>query len=314
MGVRAALRGRRVPGVPAWPALVLLSCLAWPLAARADTTACIGVPTLPTDLFTPGRYCLHKNFDQAFNAGHAINIAVDGVVLDCNGHRLRNTDPAAFSNGITSFSVRRNVTIRNCVLDNFYVGIYLPAPADDTAVGNHIHDNTISTVRWAGIYVGGSNSRIERNRVVNMVADFNGSGRGIALVSFTETASGNVIRDNHITDARPDPPGESGPITGMDISNTHNTEVTGNVLTGLYSNTGNGTWSILGYGVSGAKISRNIVLAPPARPAPLDGGHYGGIYLSGTPEEDASNVCRDNVVGGFNTSVLGCVSTGNTTY
>jgi hypothetical protein len=291
-------------------ALLALSGTAW-----ATTTNCIGIASLPAELLTPGRYCLQKDFDQPFTTGNAISIAGNDVVLDCNGHRIRNSHLTSTPNGIGTYTASSRVVVRNCVLEGFYVGIYLGVGSDSDNRDNVIEGNTIDKGRWAGMYVGGSDIRIERNRIIAGRGSYNGSFRGIELVSFSDNASGNVVRDNLIQGVFPEPGAASVQIVGIEISYTHGTEVTGNVLTGIYAPTNNGTVAIEGYGVEGTTISRNVILTPPARPAPLDGIHYNGIYLNGTAEQNATNVCRDNIVGHYDSNpIIGCVQSGNTTY
>lgn len=64
----------------------------------------------------------------------------------------------------------------------------------------------------------------------------------------------------------------------------------------------------------GTGIRDNIVLSPPPLAAPFDGGNYYGMYFApGTPP--GSIVCRDNVVGHFNTDIdADCTKVGNTEF
>jgi hypothetical protein len=300
----------------AWRWLLALALLAMSGAAWATTTSCIGIASLPAELTAPGRYCLQKDFDQPFTTGNAIGIGASDVVLDCNGHRIRNSHATSTPNGIgTYLSGSRGVVVRNCVLEGFYVGIYLGLGSDDDNRQNVIEGNTIDKGRWAGMYVGGSSIRIERNRITAGRGSYNGSFRGIQLVSYSESATGNVVRDNLIQGVFPEPGEPYVQIIGIEVSYTRGAEITGNVLTGIYARTNNGTVAIEGYGVEDTTISRNVIMTPPPRPAPLDGVHYNAIYLNGTVEQNATNVCRDNIVGHYDgTPIVGCVLSGNTTY
>ena len=320
MARREAIAGapdRRAARGPAGTLLATLALAALPLLApspaHAETTSCIGIPSLPADLVAPGRYCINKDFDQAL-VSHAFNIQSPGVVLDCNGHRVRNNNAAANPNGVTSWTELQDVIVRNCVFDGFYVGIFLTAASDNGSHGNLVEGNTLVHSTWAGIYVGGSNNRIERNRVVQSTSAFNGASIGIAVFNFNGTAVGNAIRDNFIGDWKPAPPDGASNPQPIVFDSSRNTEVTGNTISGVYAYTGTGVFAITGFNASGSTISRNTLLTPPTLPAPYDGDHYVGIYLSGTPETEATNVCRDNVIGHYGNPAYGCVQADNTTF
>jgi parallel beta-helix repeat protein len=292
--------------------LLALQLLA-PAPARAETTSCIGITSLPADLVAPGHYCLFKDFDVPL-VDRAFLINSPGVVLDCNGHRVRNSNAEANANGVTSWAELQDVIVRNCVFDNFYVGIFLTSASDGGSHGNLVEGNTVAHSTWAGIYVGGSNNRIERNRVVQSTSAFNGSALGIAVFNFNGTAAGNAIRDNYIGDWKPAPPAGANNPQPIVFDSTRNTEVTGNTISGVYAYTGTGVYAITGYNASGSTVSRNTLLTPPTLAAPFDGEHYVGIYVPGTPETEATNVCRDNVIGHYGNAAYGCVQADNTSF
>jgi parallel beta-helix repeat protein len=284
-----------------------LAALLLPALAHAETTGCLGVGPLPAIISSPGTYCLNSNVSAAF-AGQAINIAADDVVLDCNDHTITQTNTGN-ATGIVSHTDRRNVVVRHCVVDGFDVGIKLDATFDETARGNRIEDNTVARARSVGISSFGSNNRIERNRILGAAGD--GAFTGIRVGTFQQEAAGNVVRDNHISGYQ----GVAGVSTaGIEFSNTRETSITGNILTGLYAGTGSGVIAMQGYNTSGSEISRNVILSPQPKPAPLDGGFYYGIYTPGTDAEMATVVCRDNVIGHFNSATYGCVASGNTGF
>jgi parallel beta-helix repeat protein len=287
--------------------LAALAVLLLPGLAHAETTGCLGVGPLPAIISSPGTYCLNSNVSAAF-AGQAINIAADDVVLDCNDHTITQTN-VGVATGIVSHSDRRGVIVRHCVVDGFDVGIKLDATFDETARGNRVEDNTVTRARSAGISSFGSNNVIERNRISRSGGD--GAFSGIRVGTFQQNAAGNVVRENHIEGYQ----GVAGvSTTGIEFSNTRETSITGNVITGLYSGTGSGVIAMQGYNTSGSEISRNVILSPQPRPAPLDGGFYYGIYTPGTEAEMATVVCRDNVIGHFNAATYGCVASGNTGF
>ena len=228
-----------------WLAVAMLSWLAWPAPGRAEATACQPL-TVPTTITVPGRYCLVADSTQAFSLW-AIAIAADDVVLDCNHHRLRNTDAASVWPGIRAED-RRNVTVRNCVIDGFHDGI-----------------------------------------------------------SFGNNGAGTVIRDNVISGLRPPPGDPVNDVMGIFLANVQDTEISGNVISDMHARTNRCAWGVYGSGAVGVLAAGNTLqsaLQPGV--APYDGTPCGGISLFGTAGQQATNVCRDNVVGHFNTDITGC--------
>jgi parallel beta-helix repeat protein len=295
--------------------LVLLPAMAaWPRPAHADTQACTVIDTLPTTITESGHYCLEQDFAVDYAGASIIQINVDDVVLDCNDHVIRATNNANTLTAIYGNTQRRNVEVRNCIVDNFYVGIFFTASTEPGAVGNRVLGNTVRRTSVTSIYVIGSNNLIEGNRIVQTTASYSGGAKGIFLYSPGAQGVGNVIRDNVIQDWRPTPPADGNSIEGITFFNVRDTEVTGNTISGLHANTGWGVWGIYASQTSNNLIAGNTILSPPPAAAPLDGGQYGGIRVFGTVEEQATTVCRDNVVGHFNTDILGCVMDGNTEF
>ena len=275
--------------------------------ARAEATACQVLDTLPVTITQPGRYCLDRDFVQDFGYETPIAIHADDVVIDCNGHRLKHANAGNTGSAIHGPNEREHVTIRDCVLEGWYTAIFLQASTDPGANGNRIEGNTVLRSRVAGIYVIGSNNLIARNRVSQNTADYGGVAYGIYVYSMNYDGVGNTIRDNIVSDFKPVSPTGNTSVTAIGVSNLRNTEVSGNVISGIYSTGEYGVIAITGYNANGTTVSDNIILTPAAPgPAPWTAGHWYGIYLAGTAEEMASNVCRGNVIGHFNLAAYGC--------
>jgi hypothetical protein len=306
------------PFPPRTWALALLAgfaALAFAGGARAETTTCQVVNTLPATLSTPGHYCLESDFAQDFGFASALTITADDLVLDCNGHRIRHTSAANEADAIFAAGERHDVTIRNCVIDGWYVGIFVQASSDPGARGNRILDNQLLRTRTTAIYVLGTDNRIERNRIAQNTGDYNGVARGIFVSSMNKTGVGNLVRDNVIVDFKPTPPGTSTQVEGINVSNLSNTEVSGNVIGGLITIDGQYVAGIVGYDASGTSVHDNTLLSPPYPGQAPWTGYYGyGIYLYGTDAEMASNVCRDNVIGHFNSPSYGCTVVDDTGF
>lgn len=296
--------------------LMALGVLAWSTPTRAETSVCTEITSLPATINSAGHYCLQKNFAQSFSGSDVLRINADDVLLDCNDHLILNTNASNTADAIYGPGERKHVTIRNCTIDGFYVGIFLQASSDPGADGNRIQGNAVLHSRSVGIYIIGSNNLVEGNRVSQSTGNYNGVTYGIFMYSSGTLGVGNVIRDNVVSDFKPTPPVGAGSSTeGISFSNLRNTLVTGNVVSGLYATTSQGVFALVGYDASGTTVSDNVIVTPPApAAAPLDGGHYYGIYMPGTAEEMASNVCRDNVVGHYNGNVYGCVVATNTGF
>jgi hypothetical protein len=288
-------------------ALALAALLAAP-AARAETLGCVVIPALPNALVSSTHYCLDQDYEQAFTQT-AIQVNADGIVLDCNGHTIRNTNQANSPAGISAYA-RKNVVIRNCVLDGFQIGIYVGSSADLDSTGNLIEGNTILAARQVGLYAIGSHNRVERNRITNVTGDYNGVLYGIYSYSPETLGTSVTIKDNVVSDFRSTYPITNQTPTAIFIGNLRNVEITGNTITGLYASTGNRVHGIEAY-VEQSVVRDNVVVAPPPHAAPLDGQQEWAIGLfDGT----AGSVCRDNVVGGFTSGVFGCTKSVNTEF
>ena len=214
--------------------------------ARAETTACLPIESLPAILGAPGHYCLVSDFTQSLNTS-AIVIAADDVVLDCNGHRIRNT---LNTNGATGISLydRNEVTVRNCVVDGFFGGINLSTSTEGRGTGNRIEGNHVVNARQQGITLAGSRNLIVGNRITRMTGNHNGVAYAIYLVNFSSFAVGNVIRDNVIADFMPTPPGSDSTVRAIYIGNGRQTVIEGNTISGLYERTGKYLYAIESYG------------------------------------------------------------------
>jgi len=289
------------------PTCIALLVLAAP-AARAGTTQCLVVPTLPNALVSSNHYCLDKDFEQAF-AQTALQVNADGIVLDCNGHRIHQTDTNAGTTGIAGYD-RKNVIIRNCVVDGFLHGINLGSSSDTSGTGNLIEGNHILNSRQVGLYAIGSHNRVERNRISNVDGSYNGVAYGMYVYSIGSTGVGVTIKDNVVRDFRGTYPITNQSPTGIFFANLRNTEVSGNVISGLYASTGNRVHGMESYATESV-LRDNVVIAPPPLPAPLDGQQEWAI---GIFDATSGSVCRDNVVGGFTTGIAGCTKSVNTEF
>jgi len=74
-------------------------------------------------------------------------IKVDDITLDCQGHTITgpNNDEAYGVFSLSSDGPRNNITVKNCVMDGFHVGIFFDTDSGTTPQNNKALNNTIST-------------------------------------------------------------------------------------------------------------------------------------------------------------------------
>jgi hypothetical protein len=298
-------------------ALLAMIALAWLPVAHADTLGCTTITSLPTVISAAGHYCLNKDFVQDFGTSVAFEITADNVVLDCNDHLVRNSNPAADTYGLYADNDPDRITVRNCTFDGFTGGMYF-LPSNPNGVRNILlQDNLIVHARIIGIDINGSGSGnvIERNRVTELLGNLPGNPTGIRINCFDTAGSGNIIRDNVIDNFKPTPPSGTPYTIGIDLIGTQDAQVSGNTISGLYATTGGGVYGIVSSSATGTSVTGNVITSPPnPAAAPFDGGNYAGIFLQGTSAQQATNICTDNQVGHFNGDISGCVVAGNTGF
>ena len=108
-----------------------------------------------------------------------LHMGADGITLDCQGHML--SGPGIYS-GIDAYN-RKNITIKNCVVRNFFYGIFFLNTTQSQFVNNSLEDN----VGWgAAIEQGSDNNSISENFFIN---DGN--------FGFLVDGSNNLIYDNY---------------------------------------------------------------------------------------------------------------------
>ncbi|MFH0829972.1 MAG: right-handed parallel beta-helix repeat-containing protein [Candidatus Aenigmatarchaeota archaeon] len=173
---------------------IMLALAGWYLYAGmplADTT-----PTLITGktiISKTGNYVLGRDISctAAGEMDTCIEIRANNAVLDCQGHSmtLKNRNiRAPASTGIFMAGVR-DVSIRNCRIENFDFGIFLKGSY------NNFTNNTISN-NGMGIYYDDYSSH--NNFVNNTVSDNDNRGVYLFMRSSNNTFTGNTIRNNGI--------------------------------------------------------------------------------------------------------------------
>jgi hypothetical protein len=129
---------------------LILSLFVLSAAARAETTACTEITSVPYLITAPGVYCLKSSLTGIGGVG----INADDVTVDLNGHTLES---AAI--GVASFANTRNSTVRNGTIRGGSFAVSLAAPGTS--------GNMVERIRaeGSGIRVSG-NGGVVRNNVV----------------------------------------------------------------------------------------------------------------------------------------------------
>ena len=235
-------------------ALVLFA--AWP-QARAETTLCREVTSVPTVISESGVHCFFQDLSSAVTMNSVIRIDANNVTLDCNGHKLGGLAAGA---GTEAFGIyaenRKNITIRNCSIRGFHMGVFLTGP--DSAY-HLVEDNSFDGNTDTAIHVIGDGSTIRRNQVRDTGGStassnpggisFAGDGTdaidntvdGVAARAGSNddasgirafTGTGVTIGANRVRNLRPDGAGDSrgisiNGISGVISGNTVSAPVTG---------------------------------------------------------------------------------------
>jgi hypothetical protein len=137
--------------------------------ARAETTQCTAITSLPATISTQGIHCLTGNLATNLASGNAIEITVNNVTIDMNGYKLGNLAAGAgtTANGIYA-DQKKNITIRNGIIRGFLRGIFLDDTSPWTASSGHlIEDIRADGNTHMGILVEGTGNVVRNNQVVS---------------------------------------------------------------------------------------------------------------------------------------------------
>ena len=269
-------------------ALVGATLLAAP-SVRAETHhSCTGsITALPASIGTQGVFCMTQDLSTAASSGQAISINANNVTLDCNGYKIGGlgAGKATTTTGIHA-NGKLNVTIRNCTIRGFEVGIKLDDGFGESG-GHLIENNRLDLNTAHGIWVTGDNSTIRNNLVLNTGgAPTTGYPRGIITrynVDIIDNTVAGVYSDQAVF--------PTGGATGVETSESESGSVVGNRISGLSA--GGQVFGIYnGDGSGHVKIVGNLVTGPsPARAS------YAGILCN-----NSQGVAKDNIVTGWDAS------------
>jgi nitrous oxidase accessory protein NosD len=136
--------------------------------ARAETTQCTAITSLPATISTQGIYCFTGNLATNLASGNAIEITVNNVTIDMNGYKLGNLAAGAGTEAFGIFAnQKKNITIRNGIIRGFLAGISLHDDSPYTVSSGHlVEDIRAEGNTQAGIVVKGTDNVIRNNQVV----------------------------------------------------------------------------------------------------------------------------------------------------
>lgn len=156
------------------------------LISSADISACDTVVVDDTyQIIDSGSYCL------AADRGIPLSIVGGDVELDCQGHTITDDSGTQFA-GVYIDSMA-GVTVRNCQINNFQIGIYLRS-------GDHsqLVNNTISKSRIAAISVYARDAKLIGNRIINYDNPYAAWQENIQLyLADRAVVMNNVIAGSH---------------------------------------------------------------------------------------------------------------------
>lgn len=243
-----------------------------------------------------------------------VQIVNDGVDLNCNGYSI-NGQGAIFDDFSGTWvgvrSEANDVSIHNCDIRRFDVGIAVEPDGDSVRTNNTIYNNTLAIIGSTGIELLGDDHTVSTNEISTLVSTL---GRGIRATGDRFSIIGNRFEvaiigggtDSHTVAVDVLPGSEDGQINDNDFSgwwqegirlqseieneSVDNMTASGNVFEGI-----NQTPIILLGNVENSTISDNEIFA-------YGSGYYGvAIESSESGLQPVDNTVSANQIIGFDT-------------
>jgi hypothetical protein len=250
-------------------------------AARAEPLNCSFIAGVPFTISAPGNYCLDGNFTAS---GVAIDIVADDVVLDLNGHALDGVSGSGI--GVRA-SDRKNITVRNGTVRNFYQGLSLGGSASEGLIVERMR---AAGNGFVGIDVQGRGS-VVRNNV--LIGNANSPSPGPRW-SISVVGAGSHVHDNEVVDTGLGVSGSE--VDGIRIAFAPRTTVERNVVANASAS---------------SSFSRGIFYLNSAGSTAIANRVYGFVF--GIALESGC-LYKDNTVNGATTPFIGGTSAGNTNF
>lgn len=268
-----------------------------PGAVHAETANCTNITALPATISAQGIYCLKQDLSTSLASGTAIDIQANNVTLDCNGYKIGDLAAGLTTQAVGIQSMQRsNITIRNCNIRGFWIGINLAYNAGGSGAppsGQVVEMNRIDQSTREGIFVGANASVIRRNIVIG-TGTYPSGDNAIAIETFFNT---DVI-DNTI-DGVSDTSDQAKQVYGIITWSSNGNTIVGNRVRGLKSNAGtNGIQTT--YSSTRMSIRDNVLVNEA-------GSGYAISCVSNTV------IATGNQANGFDQGIAGCLIPANDT-
>jgi hypothetical protein len=173
-------------------AVLAASLLALSTAARAETTDCTEIPSVPYNITAPGVYCLKQSLTLPRLQGSAISVLANDVVIDFNGHTLENFAGAAGQGWAVTGRNLKHVTLRNGTIRGFAIGVNLENLSGEST-GHLVEHLVLDRNAQAGLLIDGGSTVIRNNRVMH-------TGPASFAYGIFATGTGTQVIDNVVTE------------------------------------------------------------------------------------------------------------------
>jgi hypothetical protein len=283
--------------------------------ARAETTQCTAITSLPATISTQGIYCLTGNLATNLASGNAILINVNNVTIDLNGYKIGNL---AAGDGTLALGIfadqKKNITIRNGIIRGFHFGIRLFGPGS----GHLVEDMILDGNPYVGMSMNNiAGATVRNNRVVdtggstnqndawgiemafcfgatvtnNSISGTHGTNGSFAVGLSVNFSDNSTAKGNRVTDTSTG----SGAVYGIWAGNNNNSVLENNVVTGTSSS---GTR----YGINNSPGTNTQIIGNRISDTDL------GVFCG-----SATSEARDNSFTAVTTPISGCTNSGNNT-
>ncbi len=251
--------------------------------AKAETTECTVIDSIPIIITVQGIYCLKGNLATSLTSGNMIDVQTNNVTIDMNGFKLGGLAAGAgtLANGIFAFN-RRNITIRNGSIRGFFFGIFLQGSAA-TSSGHLLEDLRLDGNRNVGAFVVGTGNIIRNNQVVNTGP---GDNSTLAVGLFINSSDDSVVEGNVIASVF-----ETSQSIGILVQSSSLIEVRNNTVLRTEDATNNRGIAL--NGADDVTIIGNRILNPATT------GDFGITDLGGSTDIN----CIDNIIAGYTTAI-----------
>ena len=293
-------------------AILAVALLAFAAPAKAETTICTEITSIPTTISSSGVYCLKQDFNSLnLSSQVAITITADNVTVDLNGFTL-DTSASGTSDQSTGIYAadQNNVNVRNGTVIGFYTGDLLNAGS-----GHIVEDILAYGILKTGLNIKGTGITIRNNRVVNT----GGSTHGTSSHGIASKSEGGTITNNTISET-------SAKMTGVGLlfSDSTNATVKGNRIHNTGStDTGGASKGMIVRNVNNSILENNIITGVTSDLTTYgffeDTSSSKNQYINNRVSDvdtgisclDSTGKARDNYFNNITTKISTCTDNGN---